>query len=78
MSTLMAFHECLRSFHIAESGTLHLDRSVAHFCCVDNLLSDMFSFSITISPYDQQTSIFSLVCYILGDVFFILFNGQYL
>jgi hypothetical protein len=64
--------ETIRSFDIAESGTLHLDCSVAHFCCVDNLLSNVFSLSITIGPYHQQTGIFGLICYILGNIFFVL------
>lgn len=63
---------CIRSFDIAEFGTLHLDGSIALLCFIDNLLANVLAFSIAVGPYHQQASILGLVCYVLGNVLFVL------
>lgn len=61
-----------RSLSITESGTLHVEIPVRHQSLVFDLCSDMFTFSVTVGPYEQCFRVFGLLADVLRDSLLVL------
>lgn len=55
-----------RSFYVTEPCSLDLYICIAFASCVDDFLTNVLSFAVTIGPYDQQSGIFGLVSKVFG------------
>lgn len=61
-----------RSFDVAELSPLDLDTGVALLGCVSDFPSDVFSFTITISPYKKRLAILGLLLDVLCNILLVL------
>ena len=62
----------IRSFGIAKLCSFHLKPAVTLQSCLSNLCTDVFSFSITVGPYEKGLRVTSLLLDILCNGFLIL------
>lgn len=62
----------VRSLHVTEMGTLNLDPSITQPRCLNDLMSDVLAFAITICPDDQKSRILGLALEVLGNRLLIL------